>query len=68
MTDRILCHCLNIRESAVRDALANAPGTGIRCISALTGAGQGCTACHDRIRQLLANSPYASSEPICSAK
>ena len=50
---RMVCHCLQITEDVVLTALET---LNIRSVSDLrqhTGAGEGCTACHRRLRQYL---------------
>ena len=71
-TDRIVCHCLGIRESAVRHAVEIGGSQCVRDVMAQTEAGTGCTACHGRIKALLKQQQQAEnhspgSSPICWA-
>lgn len=53
-TDEIVCHCLQIRQSEIRTAAEIQDASSVRCVMKATDAGTGCTACHSRIRRLLA--------------
>ncbi|MFN0195833.1 MAG: (2Fe-2S)-binding protein [Planctomycetaceae bacterium] len=53
-TGRIVCHCLRVTEEEVIQAASDGNITCIKQIMDYTGAGGGCTACHQRIRGLLA--------------
>ncbi|RMG35027.1 MAG: (2Fe-2S)-binding protein [Planctomycetota bacterium] len=52
--DRILCHCLRVTYGEVSAAIAAHGCRTVRGVMKKTMAGGGCTACHRRIRQLLA--------------
>lgn len=52
--DRIVCHCLRVSETQVVDSIAVAGCETVRDVMQEIGAGSGCTACHCRIRELLA--------------
>ncbi len=65
-TDEIVCRCLQVSEAEIKTAADLTEGPTVRCIGRLTGAGTGCTACHRRIRSLLADQcAAASSSPTC---
>jgi len=51
--DRVICHCLNVKESAIVDAIAVTGAESVREVIGTTTAGSGCTACHCRIRELI---------------
>ena len=53
-TDEIVCHCLQIRRSEIATAAETQDASTVRCVMKATDAGTGCTACHSRIRRLLA--------------
>jgi bacterioferritin-associated ferredoxin len=53
-SDEIVCHCLRISESEVRTAMDTAQANSLRGIMKATDAGTGCTVCHCRIRQVIA--------------
>ncbi|MDA0587435.1 MAG: (2Fe-2S)-binding protein [Planctomycetota bacterium] len=53
-TDNVVCHCLQIRRSEIKTAASMRESATVRCVMKMTDAGTGCTACHSRIRQLLA--------------
>jgi bacterioferritin-associated ferredoxin len=50
---RVICPCLGVTEDAVRDAVVTLGLRSVHDVRAATGAGDGCTACHRRLRQLL---------------
>ena len=52
-TTRPLCHCLNISECEVREAIADHDLQTVRGVAKTCGAGGGCTACHRHIKRLL---------------
>ena len=62
-----VCHCLQVTEAEVVDTIVSLEIRGLRDLQRQTGAGDGCTACHGRLKQILAS--YASSSaPICSVR
>ena len=68
----VVCACLQVTEAALVEAITTQDLHTLRDVRRCTGAGDGCTCCHVRIRQLLDKHAYASSAssalPICSAK
>jgi bacterioferritin-associated ferredoxin len=50
---RVVCHCLQITEDVIRAAARTFELRTIKDVRQHTGAGDGCTACHRRLRQLL---------------
>ena len=67
-SERFVCNCLRVTENQVIDALASLPIRNLKDLRQLTGAGEGCTCCHDRLRQLISLHVYSASSPICSVK
>ncbi len=63
-----VCSCLQITERHLLDALSRAPVRSLRDLRRTLGAGDGCTACHDVLRQYLDGSDQPSCPPICSAR
>ena len=61
--ESIVCHCLEVSESTVSDAIAVCGLSSVREICRETGAGSGCTACHARLKQLLRKTNQ--SAPVC---
>ncbi len=51
--DRIVCHCLKVTEDAIADAIVSLGLRTVKCVQSATGAGGGCTCCHESIRELL---------------
>jgi bacterioferritin-associated ferredoxin len=64
---RFVCHCLQVTEQALRFALTTLDLRTLRDIREKTGAGDGCTACHHRLKRFLDEFSY-SPEPICSVR
>jgi bacterioferritin-associated ferredoxin len=50
---RFVCHCLQVTEEMLHDALAAFDLRSLNEVRRHTGAGDGCTACHRRIRGIL---------------
>jgi NifU-like protein len=61
--ESIVCHCLEISESTVADAIAVCGLSSVREICRETGAGGGCTACHARLKALLHKTNQTT--PVC---
>jgi bacterioferritin-associated ferredoxin len=51
--DPIVCHCLQVRESQVRDCVAVFGFETVQEVKGHCGAGGGCTSCHRKIRDFL---------------
>ena len=70
--DRILCECLKVTEGKVLSCVRDGRACSVRQISACTGAGSGCTACHPALEALLEKeapkSAYLPSSPSFSAR
>ncbi len=66
---RVVCHCLQVTEEVLQAALRTFELRTVKEVRQHTGAGDGCTACHRAIRQLLehhhAGAQSASPSPIC---
>lgn len=65
LTDEIVCHCLRVARSEIVTAAEVTGASSVRDIMKCTGAGTGCTACHRRIRNALADQCPAGSSPTC---
>ncbi|MSR60487.1 MAG: (2Fe-2S)-binding protein [Planctomycetaceae bacterium] len=52
-SETIVCHCLQVSESTLADAIAVCGLASVREVCRETGAGGGCTACHARLREML---------------
>ena len=50
---RMVCHCLQVTEDMLLHALDTFDLNSVKDICRHTGAGDGCTACHGRLRQYL---------------
>ena len=50
---RMICHCLQVTEDVLLHALDTMNLTSVKDICRHTGAGDGCTACHRRLRKYL---------------
>lgn len=65
-----VCHCLRVKEEDLARAVVRFGLTTLDEVRAHTGAGDGCTACHRRVRQYLAeiSQPSPSSSPSFSLR
>lgn len=52
-TDRVLCHCLQVKESQVAEAVAIYGAETVKDVVRTCGAGGGCNSCHAKIRQII---------------
>lgn len=51
--DRIVCHCLQVRESTIADSVAIYGAGTVKEVVRTCGAGGGCNCCHAKIKQLI---------------
>lgn len=51
--DRVVCRCLKVTEEMIAEAIVSLGLRSVRDVRAATGAGDGCTCCHQSIRELL---------------
>ncbi|MBM79771.1 MAG: hypothetical protein CMJ78_04170 [Planctomycetaceae bacterium] len=65
-TDRVICHCLGVTKSQIEDAARFGGCDTVREIKNCTTAGGGCTACHGRIKKILAAAKNQEFEPVAS--
>jgi bacterioferritin-associated ferredoxin len=66
---RLICHCLGVTEGMLRQALMTFDLRTVKDMRRHTGAGDGCTACHRRLKRFIdehAQSMTPSPAPICS--
>ena len=52
--ERVVCRCLNITEAEIVAAITSRDLENVRDLRRLTGAGDGCTCCHDNLKEYLA--------------
>lgn len=66
----MVCHCLQVRESSVVEAITRLALTTLQEVRDYTSAGNGCNCCHVRLRRLVEEHGYASSSSpdICSVR
>ncbi|MFI3251509.1 MAG: (2Fe-2S)-binding protein [bacterium] len=50
--DKVICHCYNIKESTVKEAIANGADT-LEKVMKATKAGTACGGCKKRIEKLI---------------
>ncbi|MCA9052957.1 MAG: (2Fe-2S)-binding protein [Planctomycetaceae bacterium] len=62
-TDRVVCHCLQVRESQLSECVQTFGLESVPDVRAHCGAGGGCMACHRRIRDFIAAQRSACSLP-----
>jgi bacterioferritin-associated ferredoxin len=67
---RLVCRCLQVTEEVLFEAVTTLGLRTVHEVRQHTGAGDGCTACHRRIREYLERHAYSSSSSpaICSVK
>lgn len=51
--DRIVCRCLKVTESVIVEAVTTLGLRTVKEVRTVTGAGDGCTCCHQQIREYL---------------
>jgi NAD(P)H-nitrite reductase large subunit len=51
--DRIVCRCLKVTEGTIVQAITTLGLRTVKEVRAATGAGDGCTCCHQQIRAYL---------------
>ena len=62
-----VCHCLHVTEEMVIEAIA-AGATTIVELRRNTLAGEGCTACHRRLREYLVEAGFCVAEDVGSRR
>ncbi|MCA9026069.1 MAG: (2Fe-2S)-binding protein [Planctomycetaceae bacterium] len=53
LTDRMICHCLQVKESQIADSVTVFGAGSVKDVVRSCGAGGGCNSCHAKIRQLI---------------
>src|SRR5438046_2048244 len=66
--ERVVCRCLQVTEGEVVQAIQTLELRTLREVRRATGAGEGCTCCHDALREFLAQHAYSFASPTCSVK
>lgn len=56
LDDPVVCHCLQVTESTIHEAVASGAVRSLCDLRRHTGAGGGCSACHLRLRRYLPES------------
>ena len=51
--DRMICHCLQVKESQVADTVTIYGAASLKDVVRGCGAGGGCNSCHARIRRMI---------------
>lgn len=67
-SDRIVCHCLQVRESQMQECVAMLELATVSQVKAHCGAGGGCTACHRRIREIIAAHRREKLTVVCTGE
>jgi bacterioferritin-associated ferredoxin len=52
-SDPVVCHCLQVPQSSIVEAVRDGGARSLCELARLTGAGSGCTSCHRKLRQYL---------------
>jgi bacterioferritin-associated ferredoxin len=55
--DSLVCYCYEVTEAQIRHFIETFDTQTVEEVTRHTGAGNGCTACHCRIRRMLAGLP-----------
>lgn len=55
VADRMLCHCLQVKQSTVADSVAIYGAESVKDVIRTCGAGGGCNSCHAKIKQMIAS-------------
>ena len=63
--DRIVCRCLQVTESELIETLCLREIRTVHDIRQVTGAGDGCTACHSLIKQYIEEHREAACAQAC---
>ena len=53
MEDNIICHCMDVSEHEIVDAIKNKNAVSVQDIMDITGAGTGCGSCVDDLDEIL---------------
>jgi len=53
MEDNIICHCMDVSEHEIVDAIKNKNAVTVQDIMDITGAGTGCGSCVDDLDEIL---------------
>ena len=51
---RVICRCLDITEGEIVSAITSHDLSSLRDLRRQTGAGEGCTCCHETLKEYLA--------------
>jgi bacterioferritin-associated ferredoxin len=62
--ERIVCRCLQVTETEIVEALATREIRSLKDLRRHTSAGDGCTACHQQLMQILQE--HRRPLPICA--
>lgn len=62
---QVVCRCLQVTEEQVIVAITTLEVRTIRDLRETTGAGDGCTACHRKLKALLQQHVMSESEAMC---
>lgn len=66
-TSDFVCYCYEVTEAKIRATIDQHGAQSVEEVTLHTQAGSGCTACHCRIRRMLAGlSPKCSRFELCS--
>lgn len=60
-TETLVCSCYDVTEGQIRRFIETFDTQTVEEVALHTGAGTGCTACHCRIRRMLAGLPATCS-------
>lgn len=65
--DQVVCRCLQVTEEQIVVAITTLEIRSLRDLRRQTGAGDGCTACHRKLKSLVAEHAPFGSFALCPA-
>ncbi|MFO0926428.1 MAG: (2Fe-2S)-binding protein [Gemmataceae bacterium] len=66
-TSKVVCHCMNVTEDTILEALATFDIDTVKDLRHYTGAGDGCTCCHRQLRQMIESHKARVAQPSPSS-
>jgi len=63
--ETLVCYCYDVTEEQIQRSIQTFDTQTVEEVARLTRAGTGCTACHCRIRRMLAGLPASCTAEMC---
>ena len=64
--EQVVCRCLQVTEEQIVVAITTLEVRNLRDLRRETGAGDGCTACHRKLKALLNEHVYVEAGELCA--